>query len=89
MNIFTLVNHQLKFLLSYLVNEILENNFEILVRSNSILEHRKTKLTEKKFNQNLRGVQKYLSKRHLCYFEMFEIIYIVSFIQNRNIVLSI
>ena len=46
---FTLVSHQLNFLLSYLVNEILGNNYETLVRSNSILEHRRTKQTENQF----------------------------------------
>ena len=44
---FTLVNHKLKFLLTYLVNEILGENFDTLVRSNFILEYCRTKWNEK------------------------------------------
>ena len=45
---YILVNYQLKFLLTYFVDEILGNYFETLVRSNSILEHRRTKWTKKR-----------------------------------------
>ena len=46
---FTLVNHNLNFLLSYFVNKILGYNFETIVRSNSILEHRSSKRTKNEF----------------------------------------